>query len=110
MLSIAYIPCPSEAEALKISETLVKQGLIACANVFKSRSVYSWKGKLENTDEWVIVAKTLPEKLDGLRAKVKELHSYETPCIVSFSAADSNAEYLGWVKKQVKKQVNKQVK
>lgn len=102
MLIIAYIPCGSEAEAERIAETLVRGKLIACANIIKSRSVYEWGGKLEKTNEWVILAKTLPEIFEKLRKRVEELHSYNPPCILAIPVTDVNEDYYEWVKDQVK--------
>lgn len=100
MLTLAYIPCKNKAEAQKISETLVKEKLIACANIVKSQSIFNWEGKLENGDEWIILAKTMPEKFKELEPIVKELHSYEIPCILGIPV-DENSEYLDWAKEQL---------
>ena len=98
---IVYIPCNSEEEAEKISEALVANKLIACANIHKSKSIYEWGSKLEKNDEWVIFAKTFKEKLPKIEEKVKELHSYDIPCIISIPV-DANAEYLNWAHAELK--------
>jgi len=103
MLIIAYIPCGSEAEAAKIAETLIRGKLIACANIIKSRSVYEWNGKLEKTDEWIILAKTLPEVFEKLKKRVEELHSSNPPCILAIPVTDANEDYLRWVEDSVYK-------
>lgn len=102
MLVIAYIPCGSKAEAKKIAEALVKEKLAACANIVASDSIFEWKGKLEKTKEWIVLAKTLPEKFDKLKKRVEKLHPYETPCIAAIPIVDINEGYFNWVKKQAK--------
>lgn len=102
MLVIAYIPCGSEKEAEKISEALVKERLAACCNIVKIKSVYKWKGKLEKEDEWLILAKTMPEKFEKLKKKVKKAHSYDIPCIAAIPLVDVNEDYLEWAESQVK--------
>mgnify|MGYP006304187243 CR=1 FL=1 len=98
---IAYIPCGSEEEAEKISEALVKEKLIACANIYQSKSIYEWQGELKREGEWTIFAKTLPEKFEKIEKRVKELHSYELPCIIAMPIQEGNKTYLDWVKKTV---------
>ena len=100
-MQIVYIPCSSEQEAEKISEILVKERLAACANIIKSKSIYEWENNLNKTDEWIILAKTLPEKFREIEEKVKEIHSYDLPCIIGIPIVDFNEEYLAWVKDQL---------
>lgn len=102
MLIIAYIPCGSEEEAEKIGESLVKKRLAACANIIESKSIYEWDKKLEKTNEWVVLAKTVPERFKELEGSVKGMHSYETPCIICIPVLHANEDYLEWAEKQIK--------
>jgi len=102
MLVIAYIPCGSEKEAEKIAEILIKEKLAACCNITKIKSVYKWKGKLEKVDEWLILAKTIPEKFEKLKKRVEKVHSYEIPCIAAVPLVDVNEKYLAWAESQLK--------
>jgi periplasmic divalent cation tolerance protein len=94
---IIYVPCGSEEEAEKISESLLDDRLIACANIYQSKSLYRWKGKLERSDEWIVFAKSSPEKFDEIERRVKSLHSYELPCIIGIPIQQSSGEYAKWV-------------
>jgi periplasmic divalent cation tolerance protein len=102
MLTIAYIPCGSEREAMKIGEALVKERLAACGNIFQSRSIYEWKGDIKSEKEWVVFAKTVPEKFDELKKMVEEIHSYDLPCIIAIPVNESNEGYLDWVQQAVR--------
>ena len=98
---LIYVPCRNEEEAEKIASELLKEKLIACANQFKSFSMYSWEGTVEYEPECVLIAKTTDANEEKVRKKIKELHSYELPAIISLPAK-ANAEYEAWVKEQVK--------
>ena len=102
MLIIAYVPCGSEKEAEKISKVLVEEKLAACANIIESDSIFEWKKKPKRAKEWVILAKTVPEKFERLKARVERIHTYETPCILAIPVVDANDKYADWVRKQVK--------
>ena len=90
----------SRNEAEKISLALVEENLVACANIFPGvLSIYKWKGQLERANECAIIAKTTTDKFDALKKRVKELHSYECPCIVATLLAAGDEGFLEWVKK-----------
>lgn len=98
---LIYITCKDKEEAKKISQHLLKKRLIACANMFPIRSSYWWKGEIEETKEFVIIAKTLEEKFLEILEEVKKIHSYEIPCILKIRVEEVNEEYLKWIKEEV---------
>lgn len=92
-----YITTANEDEARKIGRTLVEEKLAACANVFPIQSVYRWKGEIREEDEVAMFIKTRASLTDRVIKRVKELHSYEVPCIVSFPIEKGNPDYLRWI-------------
>ena len=100
-MTLIYITCKDEEEAEKISMRLLKKRLIACANMFPIKSMYRWKGKIENQKEVVILAKTLEKNFSKIKREVSMLHSYKIPCILKIDAA-ANESYGDWVKEAVK--------
>ena len=97
---LAYIICKNEAEALRISNHLLKKRLIACANLFPIRSLYRWKGKPMDDKEVAVLAKTVEKKFSAVRKEVEKMHSYEVPCILKLQA-QANAIYERWVEREV---------
>jgi periplasmic divalent cation tolerance protein len=93
-----YITVKDEAEARQLSFILVEEKLAACVNYFPIKSVFRWKGKIEESEEQALIVKTRAEKVDELIARVKEVHFYEVPCIVSWKIEKGNSEYLDWIK------------
>jgi periplasmic divalent cation tolerance protein len=93
-----YITAGSRDEALRIGRALVEERLAACANVLDGMtSVYWWQGALEQADEAVLIVKTRGELVDRLTARVRELHGYDCPCVVSLPIAGGNPDYLAWI-------------
>jgi len=93
-----YITAASHTEALAIGRTLVAERLAACANVLPGvRSVYRWQGKVEEGDEAVLVAKTRAGLSGRLVDRVKSLHSYTCPAIVTLPILEGNPDYLAWI-------------
>lgn len=98
-LVFAYITAGSKEEALRIGRSLVEERLAACANVLDGMtSVYRWNGAVEQGDEAVLIAKTRSSLFDRLTARVRELHGYDTPCVVELAVGRGNPAYLDWLR------------
>lgn len=81
---VVFVTTSSSDEASRIAGKLVEEKLAACVNILAGcRSVYRWKGKVENAEECLLVIKTSRARFPALAARVAELHSYEVPEIVA---------------------------
>ena len=97
MPRLVYVVTADEKEAERIGLRLVEEKLAACANIFPIRSIYRWNGKVQKDKEVAMLIKTKSQLVDTIIARVKELHSYEVPCIVSLSIEKGCTEYLRWI-------------
>ena len=101
---IIFITAPSLEEAEKIAGELVAKNLAACVNIIPGiKSYYIWKEELCKDDEFLIVVKSTKDKFKDIEIKVKELHSYEVPEIISFGIREGSREYLNWIDEVVNK-------
>lgn len=96
-ISILYVPCGSEEEAARIANALLGERLVACANIWGSRSIYRWEGETQDGPETIMLLKTTALKERAARARIRELHSYKVPCIVTLGARSVNSDYASWV-------------
>jgi periplasmic divalent cation tolerance protein len=98
---LAYITTKDKEQALAIGRALVEGRLAACVNVIDGMaSVYRWGGEVCVDSEAILIAKASAEKFDALAARVKEMHTYECPCIVSIPIAGGSNDYLAWLGEQ----------
>ncbi|MGQ0677331.1 MAG: divalent-cation tolerance protein CutA [Rhodospirillales bacterium] len=98
-----YVTASSRDEALKIGRALVAERLAASANVLGGmRSVYWWQGRMEEADEAVLIAKTRSGLADRLIGRVKSLHGYTCPAIVTLPILEGNPDYLAWIAAETK--------
>ncbi|MBN1931254.1 MAG: divalent-cation tolerance protein CutA [Desulfobacterales bacterium] len=65
-------------------------------------SILVSKVKNLNDQEVILIAKTTEKRVPELIEKVKSMHGYECPCIVSLPVIDGNEAFLEWIKDQVK--------
>jgi periplasmic divalent cation tolerance protein len=93
-----YITARDENEAKKLGQILVWEKLVACVNYFPVKSIYWWKGDVEEGKETALIAKTRAELVERVIERVKLLHSYEVPCVVSWIIEKGNPDYLAWIK------------
>ena len=94
----------AKKEAEKIAGNLVQQNLAACVNIIPGiKSFYIWKEELCKDDEYLLVVKSKLTKFKDIEKKVKDLHSYEVPEIISFRIEDGSREYLNWINEVVNK-------
>ena len=97
------ITFPNREEAEKTARALVEKYLAACAQVAGPiRSFYRWEGKLEESEEWLLLAKTRTCLFDEVAEVVRAIHSYEVPQIVALEISDFSAAYLAWMKDQIR--------
>lgn len=88
----------SKQEANKIANALVARRLAACVQVSGPiTSTYHWQGKIETSQEWVCVIKSLASKYPALEAAICELHSYDVPEILATSVVAGHRGYLDWL-------------
>ena len=88
---------PNKKSILKISNELVKTKIIACVNISKIDSVYSWNGKIQNSSEYIAIFKTIKKNKTKLKKKITETHPYDVPEIVEIDVTSINKSYLNWL-------------
>ncbi len=96
--SVFYITAGSEEEANKVATALVKNNLAACVNVIpKISSYFYWEGEVQAEEEILMIGKTRSELVDELVEKVREVHSYELPCVITWEIDGGNQDFINWI-------------
>jgi periplasmic divalent cation tolerance protein len=87
-----------ESDATGAIRTLLAERLIACGTLLhRARSIYLWKGEIEDSEEIVVVLKTSASTAKNAIPRLKELHPYEMPEILVFTPETADAAYARWV-------------
>jgi periplasmic divalent cation tolerance protein len=90
-------------EAERIGRLAIEDQLAACVNVLGPiRSIYRWKGKIENAEEVAAIFKTSDDRADDLVARIAGLHSYDVPCIVTWPIDRILEPFADWVDESVR--------
>ena len=97
-VNFIYMTAGTMEEAVAIGKELVKERLAACVNILGNMtSMYWWEGEIQDDKEVVLIAKTKESLVPELIERVKSMHSYSVPCIVSLPILDGNRPFLDWV-------------
>lgn len=101
---VVLVTCCSRAEARRIARKLVEEQLAACVNVVSSpvESIYRWKEKIHSAREYLLVIKTVSNRLDAVERAVRSAHSYDVPEILGLPVAAGSPDYLAWIEGCVK--------
>ena len=96
---VVLVTCGKNREATKIAHRVAEQKLAACVTMVLGpvQSVYRWKGKVETTNEYLLIIKTTEDRLKELEEEVLGLHSYETPEFLVLKVEGGSAGYLEWI-------------
>lgn len=96
-----YATFGSEEEAQRIARLLVDERLAACANILGAcRSVYRWRGEVEEAQEVAALFKTRSGRAGELIARLAELHSYDVPAAVVWPIVDALDSYGEWIRSE----------
>lgn len=87
----------TSSDADVIAGALLADRLAACVQIIPIRSRYLWKGQVERAEEQLLLIKTREPLFETVRARIRELHSYETPEIVALPVVAGDAGYLAWL-------------
>jgi periplasmic divalent cation tolerance protein len=92
----------SVRECKKIARQLLDKRLIACANVIPTvQSLYTWKGKLADEKECLMLLKSSRDLFPALQSEVEKLHSYSVPEVIALPIIDGALNYLNWIGESV---------
>jgi periplasmic divalent cation tolerance protein len=95
---IVLTTVPADSDAGSFARQLVEERLAACVNVLPAmESVYRWQGAIEQASERQIIMKTTAARVDDLKKRVAQLHSYDVPELLVLPIAGGGEAYLNWI-------------
>ncbi|MBX9577633.1 MAG: divalent-cation tolerance protein CutA [Chthoniobacterales bacterium] len=89
-----------EVTAASTIRVLVEERLVACGTMIpKAKSIYSWQGKIEESNEVVVFLKTTQALQSACMERLKTLHPYEVPEIIAVEPTAVSESYAAWIQK-----------
>jgi periplasmic divalent cation tolerance protein len=104
---IVLSTCSSREEAKRIARGLVEERLAACVNIVDGvASIYQWHGKVEESEEVMLVVKSRRDLLGRLQERLAGMHSYEVPEAIAIPVVDGLPAYLEWLDRELQSPEN----
>ena len=98
-MKIIITTYPNKPRALKnFILKILKANLAKCVNKLNYvKSYYWWEGKIQKSQEQILLIKTNDEKLEKLKEFLEKNHPYDTPEIIVLTPEEVNKSYLSWI-------------
>ena len=95
---LALSTFPDAEIARRISNQLVSERFVACANILPAiESIYRWKERIESGNETLVLFKLSEDRQSAFQDKLRSLHPYDIPEIIFVPVTGGLPEYLQWV-------------
>lgn len=95
---VIFVTASNKKEARRIAQELLKNRLVACANIIEGvESIFWWKGKIDRSNETLLILKSEKKMLNRIINCVKQAHSYEVPEIIALPIIGGHRAYLSWI-------------
>lgn len=101
-ICIIMTTCGSKKSAKKLSGILVREKLVACAQMIGIKSRFVWENEVQSEREVLLILKTLRKNRKKIKRVFDSHHPYKLPEFVCFGV-DSSKEYKKWIQSVVAK-------
>ena len=100
-MNLLFLTCANEEEAEKISTTLLSKKLVFCIKKTPVSSSFLWKGKIDNSNEILLVMDSVEENFEKVNEEVRKLHSYDTYVLSSVPVNKTTKEVEKWIRDEL---------
>jgi len=95
-VKVIFTTVDDKEKAEELAQKIVELKLAACVSITKVNSKYFWEGKIVHDEEYLLIIKTLPEKVNELQKWIQENHPYTVPEFIVLSG-NANKPYFDWM-------------
>jgi len=101
-MRIVFVTCPPDGGAPLLRQ-LVEERLVAGGNIMPGvRSIYRWKEEICDEPEEVLWMETADDRVEAMMERIRVLHPYDVPKVLTFEPREGLLDYLGWVEDETR--------
>ncbi len=97
-----WLTCADKQEADKIANTLLVKHLVACAKQISVSADYRWQGKIDKSDEILLLMESREDLFDEIEREVAKLHSYDTFVLEATPVYKISKKAEKWLNEELK--------
>lgn len=97
-MNVLFLTCKDNKEADRIANTLLNKKLVVCVKKTPVSSSFLWKGKIQSSNEILLIMDSLTKNFEKINSEIKKLHSYKTFVLTSIKVDRTTKEVEEWVK------------
>lgn len=96
-----WLTCKDREEATSIANLLLEKRLITCAKQVPVKASYWWEGKLEHSEEILLIMDSKNKFFGKIEMEVAKLHSYDTFVLQEVEVNNLSNKALGWMENEL---------
>lgn len=96
-----FLTCANKVEADEISKSLLTKRLVVCIKKTTVTSSFLWKGKIDNSEEVLLIMDSVEEKFAEIEKEVRKMHSYETFVLVANPVVKFSKGVEKWIEEEI---------
>lgn len=101
-MRIVFVTCPPD-QGHRLLRQLVEERLVAGGNIVPGvRSIYRWREEICDEPEEVLLMETAADRVEAMTRRLREIHPYEVPKILTFEPREGPADYMAWVRAETR--------
>lgn len=98
-LAQLFTTVETREQALELARAAVEARVAACVQVLGPiASVFRWRGRIEEAEEYLLVMKAPVEGFERLMAFARERHPYDVPELTAVPSTLVDEPYLAWAR------------
>ncbi len=95
---ILLVTVPDRETGERTAHRLLEKRIAACVQVLPGiESFYHWEGKLERSEELLLIIKTKDSLMAEVEREVRSIHPYKVPQIVAVPILWGHKPYMAWI-------------
>jgi periplasmic divalent cation tolerance protein len=97
-----WLTCANKEEADKIANTMLVKHLVACVKQTAVYSNFHWQGKIDNSDEILLLMESRLDLFDKVEEEIAKIHSYKTFVVEAVPVVRVSKKAENWLREEIK--------
>lgn len=99
---VVWVTVDSYEQARQIARVMLSERIAISCNILPGvTSLAMWNDDVTEVQEFLLFIKTSAQALPNVEARIKELHAYDIPEIISIAMDQVSERYMQWMQESI---------